>query len=207
LLPRRNPGSSGITELPAEPAAQPQRAPKRELATPWWESGFQQDAQPAQPPRPAQPAPAKAASDTSAFFASRAQAAKPAAPSVEPAGPADDDVIYQRMLSEMMGDPHELANSPDLDWNSVWDRGWSLAADAADKPVQSHTEHGLPVRAPGARLVPGAAVPDSEGSGQPVAANGVRDPAAVRASIGSHFGGVRTGRSHAGEISQEPDQQ
>ncbi len=210
LLPRRNPGSSGITEVPAEPAAQPQRAPRRELATPWWESGFAQDPRPAQPAQ--QPAPVKAASDTSAFFASRAQAAKPATPPAQPAkpaGPADDDVIYQRMLSEMMGDPHELANSPDLDWNSVWDRGWSLAADAADKPVESHTEHGLPVRAPGARLVPGAALPDREDPGQPVAPNGVsavRDPAAVRASIGSHFGGVRTGRSHAGEISQEPDQ-
>ena len=149
----------------------------------------------------------KAASDTSAFFASRAQAAKPAAQPAKPAGPADDDVIYQRMLSEMMGDPHELANSPDLDWNSVWDRGWSLAADAADKPVESHTEHGLPVRAPGARLVPGAALPEREDPGSPGSSErGPRDPAAVRASIGSHFGGVRTGRSHAGEISQEPDQ-
>ncbi len=206
LLPRRNPGSSGITEVPAEPAAQP----RRELATPWWENGFQQDSQPAPPAQPApQPAPATAASDTSAFFASRAQAAQPAAQPAKPAGPADDDVIYQRMLSEMMGDPHELANSPDLDWHSVWDRGWSLAADAADKPVESHTEQGLPVRTPGARLVPGAAVADREDLGQPVAPNGgsaVRDPAAVRASIGSHFGGVRTGRSHAGEISQEPDQ-
>jgi hypothetical protein len=110
------------------------------------------------------------------------------------------------MLSEMMGDPHELANSPDLDWNSVWDRGWSLAAEAADKPVESHTEHGLPVRAPGARLVPGTALHEREDLAQPLAPNGVRDPAAVRTSIGSHFGGVRTGRSHAGEGSQEPDQ-
>jgi signal transduction histidine kinase len=205
LLPRRNPGSSGITEVPAGPAAQPQRASRRELATPWWENGFEQDAQPAQPAQ--QPAPAKA-SDTSAFFASRGQAAKPEQPATT-AGPADDDVIYQRMLSEMMGDPHELANSPDLDWNSVWDRGWSLAAEAADKPVESLTERGLPVRTPGARLVPGTALPDREDLGQPVAPNGVsavRDPAAVRASIGSHFDGVRTARSHAGEISQEPDQ-
>ncbi|WP_033707053.1 hypothetical protein, partial [Mycobacterium avium] len=42
-------------------------------------------------------------------------------------GPADDDVIYRRMLSEMLGDPHDLVNSPDLDWQSVWDRGWTLA--------------------------------------------------------------------------------
>lgn len=59
------------------------------------------------------------------------------------------------MLSEMVGDPHELAHSPDLDWKSVWDHGWSAAAEAADKPVQSRTDYGLPVREPGARLVPG----------------------------------------------------
>jgi hypothetical protein len=124
------------------------------------------------------------------------------------------------MLSEMMGDPHELAQSPDLDWQSVWDRGWSAAAEAEEKPVESHTEHGLPVRTPGARLVPGAAEPDHEEQGQGVAANGgfhpgrqaqhaatVRDPDAVRASISNHFGGVRTGRAHARETSQEPDQQ
>ncbi|WP_415858381.1 hypothetical protein, partial [Mycobacterium tuberculosis] len=32
-------------------------------------------------------------------------------------------------------------------------------------------------------------------------------PDAVRASISSHFGGVRTGRSHARESSQGPNQQ
>ncbi|WP_419679698.1 hypothetical protein, partial [Mycobacterium avium] len=34
-----------------------------------------------------------------------------------------------------------------------------------------------------------------------------RDPEAVRASFSSHFGGVRTGRSHARESSEGPDQQ
>ena len=106
-------------------------------------------------------------SDTSAFFAARPRATgtPPAAPVARPAPPpglgtgaSKDDVIYRRMLSEMMGDPHDLVNSPDLDWQSVWDRGWSLAAEADDKPVGEHTvEHGLPVRTPGARLVPGAA--------------------------------------------------
>ncbi|OOK83980.1 putative periplasmic sensor sensor histidine kinase [Mycobacterium kansasii] len=120
-------------------------------------------------------------------------------------------MIYQRMLSEMMGDPRELAASPDLDWRSVWDRGWSAAAQAQDKPVESRTDHGLPVRTPGARLVPGAAEPEP-GVGphpdrQPPAAAAVRDPDAVRASIGSHFGGVHTGRAHARTTSQEADQQ
>ncbi len=227
LLPRRNPGSSGITEVPAEPAErQPQRH-RRELPTPWWESGT-----PATPVTPAEPepkpAPARTASDTSAFFAARAREsdkpATPAAPSApgpsippapKSATPADDDVIYRRMLSEMLGDPHDLVNSPDLDWQSVWDRGWTLAAAAEEKPVQSRTaEHGLPVRTPGARLVPGAAngtgLPEQEqpaDAREPQHAAAARDPEAVRASFSSHFGGVRTGRSHARDTSQGSDQE
>jgi signal transduction histidine kinase len=225
LLPRRNPGSSGITNVPALPAEPAQRRHRRELATPWWESGVQQE--PEQKPAAA---PVQAASDTSAFFGQSPSrpAAEPATPAAGPSGPArpaapaNDDVIYQRMLSEMLGDPHDLVQSPDLDWQSVWDRGWSLAAAAEDKPVESRTDHGLPVRTPGARLVPGAAsgAPDQEDPDPGVASNGafhpgrqpqhaaaVRDPDAVRASISSHFGGVHTGRSHARESNQGSDQE
>jgi signal transduction histidine kinase len=247
LLPRRNPGSSGITEVPAPPAHKRPRRHRRELAKPWWET--QNQPEPKQSPSETPAAPAAAVSDTSAFFAARsrdagdradAPAAEPASPDASasitsipsipkgPTAPADDDVIYRRMLSEMLGDPHDLANSPDLDWQSVWDRGWSLAAEAEDKPVESHTaEHGLPVRTPGARLVPGAAngvafseedKDDDEDSlvgsnggfhsgRQPQHAAAARDPEAVRASFSSHFGGVRTGRSHARETSQGPDQE
>ncbi|OBI25857.1 ATP-binding protein [Mycobacterium sp. E2238] len=230
LLPRRNPGSSGITEVPAD-ERQPQRH-RRELPTPWWESG-----DPAEPDP--KPAPARTASDTSAFFAARSREADkpaapapsapaqpiPAAPQSDPA-PADDDVIYRRMLSEMLGDPHDLVNSPDLDWQSVWDRGWTLAAAAEEKPVESRTaEHGLPVRTPGARLVPGTAngtalpgqdQPADEGQGtnggthsarEPQHAAATRDPEAVRASFSNHFGGVRTGRSHARDTTQGSDQE
>ena len=130
-------------------------------------------------------------------------------------------MIYRRMLSEMMGDPHDLVDSPDLDWQSVWDRGWSLAAEAEDKPVDERTaDHGLPVRTPGARLVPGAAngvsVSDQQHPGQDdegslVGSNGglhaARDPEAVRASFSNHFDGVRSGRSHARHSSQGPDQE
>jgi signal transduction histidine kinase len=251
LLPRRSPGSSGITDVPAPPAEQLPRRHRRELATPWWEGG--QGVQPAPEPKPA-PARTAAASDTSAFFAARSQSAADrvaetsAPPAAEPASPpaaasiptipegpkgqaapADDDVIYRRMLAEMLGDPHDLVNSPDLNWQSVWDRGWSLAAAAEDKPVESHTaEHGLPVREPGARLVPGAAngtglaepdqpgrenedaqgtlVGSSSGPQQQHAAS-ARDPEAVRASFSSHFGGVRSGRSHAREMSEGSDQE
>ena len=65
------------------------------------------------------------------------------------------------MLSEWLVDPTELAKSSDLNWESVWDHGWSAAEAAEDAPVVSHTDHGLPVRDPGARLVPGTAGPAS----------------------------------------------
>jgi signal transduction histidine kinase len=256
LLPRRNPGSSGIADVSADPAAVPEvprpaelpRRHRRELSTPWWEGS--QPATPAPKPEPkpeprpephVRPARPAAVSDTSAFFAARAQAGatpqatpapeRPAGPAPiaslpkAPEAPADDDVIYRRMLSEMLGDPHDLVNSPDLDWQSVWDRGWSLAAAAEDKPVEEQTEHGLPVREPGARLVPGAANgtgvaegdrPDDD-EGSLVGSNGLgrqpqhsaagRDPEAVRASFSRHFGGVRSGRSHARETSEGSDQE
>ena len=76
--------------------------------------------------------------------------------------PPESDLIYQRMLSEWLVDPHDLARSADLDWKSVWDHGWSAAAEVENVPVQAHTDHGLPVRDPGARLVPGACRPRAE---------------------------------------------
>jgi signal transduction histidine kinase len=213
LLPRRRPGSSGITGVPPEEPVESD---------------------------PEQPA-AQPVSNTSSFFGSRVRfnrenwprpkgelgpAAEVDLPEADDvwtaeAAPAtqapQDDLIYQRMLSEWLVDPRELAHSPDLDWQSVWDRGWSAAAEVESVPVQAHTEQGLPVREPGARLVPGGA--DSEQNGNAhhrasedngLASNGglpsahtpaheapVRDPEAVRASISSHFGGVRAGRSHA----------
>ncbi|MEZ0362295.1 ATP-binding protein [Mycobacterium sp. pUA109] len=241
LLPQRRPGSSGITgapEQPSSPAAEEPK-PQRELPRPWWEKDVGQAVE-----EPAAAAP----SNTAAYFSSRSRtngaasaqepdtaagpdlrdmdalAAELAAP---PAG-SSGDLIYQRMLSEWLVDPHELARSADLDWKTVWDHGWSVAAEVENVPVASHTEQGLPVREPGARLVPGAANPEPapaangtlNGADQryPVASNGGfgtgykprheardRDPDAIRASISSHFGGVRRGRSHARQTSQGSD--
>ncbi|MCV7199636.1 HAMP domain-containing protein [Mycobacterium angelicum] len=169
-----------------EQPEQPRKA-KRELKTPWWEtqqpqqpaatpawkptskpkeasntSAFfahrpsapvQQQAEP--PPKPTpKPPPTPTPTPKPTPAPKPKPEPKPAAKSSDP---ADDDVIYQRMLSEMMGDPHELAQSADLDWKSVWDRGWTAAAQAEEKPVETHTDHGLPVRTPGARLIPGTA--------------------------------------------------
>jgi signal transduction histidine kinase len=138
-------------------------------------------------------------------------AGAPAAPRRAPSLPAEtaaEDLIYQGMLSEWLVDPHQLAHSPDLDWKSVWDHGWSVAAEAEQVPVAAHTEQGLPVRDPGARLVPGAAVADpapQAGRREPQHSAPERDPDAVRASISSHFGGVRAGRSHARHASPGPE--
>jgi signal transduction histidine kinase len=275
LLPRRNPGSSGITDVPARPtvagdaAEHPPRRHRRELPLPWWEKAAQQA-----PERPAarqaseQPA-AQQVSDTSGYFSARSRAARESTsgddggrvaargggtpspeaawgkagqwddafePDSPPADTSAEDLIYQRMLSEYLVDPHELARSADLDWKSVWDSGWSAAAEAENVPIRSHTDHGLPVRDPGARLVPGTAAPeplpsaespvnriaqhraDEEDRENGVASNGgfhqqrkpahaapARDPDAIRASISSHFGGVRAARSHARETNQGPD--
>ncbi|HEU4360100.1 MAG TPA: ATP-binding protein, partial [Mycobacterium sp.] len=130
------------------------------------------------------------------------------APSGLPLGDPEDDLIYQRMLSEWLVDPHELGRSADLDWKSVWDHGWSVAAEVDKVPVVAHTEHGLPVREPGVRLIPGsaAAEPQHDLPADRVArhrADPGRDPDAIRASISSHFDGVRAGRSHAQEADPE----
>ena len=227
LLPRRRPGSSGITGVPAAPPDH--REP------------------PAAPPAAAEPAPeppvAQPVSNTSSFFGSRvrynrenrirpeseppAPAAQPEPPEVDdvwaaaPAAAAEspeDDLIYKQMLSEWLVDPRELAHSPDLDWQSVWDHGWSAAAEAEDAPVQAHTEQGLPVRDPGARLIPGGSEPNGNAhhraddnvttnGGNHTPAHRLRDPDAVRTSMTSHFGGVRAGRSHARDDDQGSDRE
>jgi signal transduction histidine kinase len=266
LLPQRNPGASGISDIPA-----PLAAPATEYSQDEWpaEDLWPVDSMPAhtgEPARwdqPAAPEPdvARAPIDTSAFFASRAQAASNGAPTppaaeeprprppgqAQPPAAAEqpqseaarhavheltanagaDDAIYQKMLSDWLVDPTDLAKSEDLNWESVWDHGWSAAAAAEDAPVAEHTEEGLPVREPGARLVPGAV--DSAGAARafggghhlnggahrgddsddqvPSAAEfgtaggpiPARDPEAVRPSISNHFDGVRAGRSHAQE--------
>jgi signal transduction histidine kinase len=242
LLPRRRPGSSGITAVPAD---QPDRPSRRKPPL----RRREKVVEPIAEPPAAQPA-----SNTSSFFGSRVRftrqqptEAEPVAPEpaiasdvqelddawpAETAAPSSEspetDLIYQRMLSEWLVDPRDLARSADLDWKSVWDRGWSAAAEVENVPVQAHTDHGLPVRDPGARLVPGGAGPEHNGiagvahhradedNGAP--SNGgfhsgrkpaheapVRDPEAIRASMSSHFGGVRAGRSHARDRDQGPD--
>lgn len=227
LLPQRNPGASGISDIPSAPIevrSDQQRPPAREWPAEHW---------PAEPARsteepqrwqlPVESSERPVPTDTSSYFAAKAQAARhePAADAQRPEpAPATDDAIYQSMLSEwLIDDPFKLANSVDLDWQTVWDQGWSAAAAAEEAPVAEHTDEGLPLRQPGARLVPGAAASgenghhgrnggahrgadaDMIGDADEALDTGPivipRDPEAVRNSIVSHFGGVHAGRAHA----------
>ena len=242
-----------VEELPVEPSSEPVSQDESEYEVEA-ESEVSYDLEPEadyepepwEEPVAEQPRPTPV--DTSAFFASRVHATTNGAHEPEPETESDisdvsdtsdiseisdadasttagsEDAIYQRMLSEWLVDPTDMAKSSDLNWQSVWDHGWSVAEAAEDSPVETHTEHGLPVREPGARLVPGAAsVPrhgtnggytnggahrsvDDEDAVESAAefstgahAIPVRDPEAVRASMSSHFSGVHAARSHAQE--------
>jgi hypothetical protein len=232
LLPQRSPGASGISGSKVSEDLPSESEPEPEI------EDFEEEAEPEAWEEPVAEEPRQAPVDTSAFFASRAQASTNGIHEPEPeheelpqiadaevsSTAGADDAIYQRMLSEWLVDPTELANSSDLNWESVWDHGWSAAEAAEDAPIESHTEHGLPVRDPGARLIPGRASAEVHGANGGYSNGGahrshdeddevesapefsagahaipVRDPEAVRASMASHFGGVHAARSHAQE--------
>jgi hypothetical protein len=219
-LPRRDPGASGIVGVPG---AQPQigvppepRIPadtsafftlREQAAEPW---GAGRDEQSVEHPHEEREAAGQheAAPDE--------QQPKPAGtrPPSSPLG--DTDVIFQKMVSEWLIDPTDLMK-PMQSWESVWDSGWAAAAHAEEAPIEQRTDQGLPVREPGARLVPGSA--ESPTDDRPNGAHrradddyGVapdaepfarRDPDAVRTSLSSHWSGVRAGRSHTREDSPE----
>ncbi|MFN3006223.1 ATP-binding protein [Mycolicibacterium wolinskyi] len=243
LLPQRSPGASGISEMPgslapAEPAAAADTPEAAEEPAGEWPQQW-----PADPNEADRPAPPNAVpTNTASFFASRtaatngvhppaelAETYEPEQPAEEPASTSGDgDAIYQSMLSEFAIDPATHVRSSDLDWKTVWEKGWSVAAAAQDAPVEQHTEEGLPMRTPGARLAPGGVaavtgVPDepngrhrnggahrNDNGAEAVASadepdSGIfavfqpRDPEAVRASMSNHFSGVHAGRLHARE--------
>ncbi|AKS35570.1 sensor histidine kinase [Mycolicibacterium goodii] len=197
LLPQRNPGASGISEMPGA-FARPEPAQAAEEPQGEWPQQWPEPEE----PQVAAPQANGAPTNTSSFFASRARvetngtqsngaqtngvhtngvhtngvhtngvhtngaadtfsgffAAGPAENQHAGRGvPAPDagDSIYQSMVSEFAIDPTTHARSADLDWQTVWEKGWSVAAAAQDAPVDQHTAEGLPMRTPGARLVPG----------------------------------------------------
>lgn len=76
----------------------------------------------------------------------------------------------------------------DRAWTSTEvEAGWQRADTVADTHDEATNDAGLPVRRPGARLVPGSVA-------KPVGAAG-RDPEAIRARLSAHKAGVRRGRT------------
>lgn len=192
-LPKRRPGASGVEG-------------HRSLS-----SGPADTATPSPVERKMNGAP----SDTSSFFGARpaARAARDTGvgdsqpdtrsertipPPPDPlAPPAQTVPIYQRMVSEWLVDPATGQGRARL-WSSPADAGWAAAESATEAQVRSRTESGLPVRKPGARLVPGA-VDTARGPAHrrdaALSAVPPRSPEAVRDRLTSHFTGVRTGRA------------
>ena len=211
------------TPPPDQPPAPPVRAPQPTNTAAFFAS--RQQAAAASGPSPAQNgvhqpprAPEPVVAPEPQSVPEPAPAARETAAAAAAAADDSDGSIFSKMLSEwLIDDPHELASSTDLDWQTVWDKGWSAAAAAAEVPVEQHTEHGLPMRQPGARLVPGAAQDDDgldlttarRRNGGDEGFDGLdesapdslgfthRDPNVVRSTISSHFGGVHAGRTHA----------
>ncbi|MGW6425441.1 ATP-binding protein [Nocardia sp. NPDC055053] len=98
--------------------------------------------------------------------------------------------IYQRMVSEWLVEPASAAaesGGNGASWSSPGDAGWSAAASAGSPPTSSRTVGGLPIRKPGAQLVPGGLTPAEEA--------GARDPEEIRNNLTRHLSGVRSGRA------------
>ncbi|MFD6894224.1 ATP-binding protein [Rhodococcus sp. NPDC060086] len=113
--------------------------------------------------------------------------------------------IFSDMMSDWLVDP---TNLPDdrrkREWHSVADSGWQAAQRAADVPVEEHTTSGLPRRAPGERLVPGAVREPATAEQRALRR---RDPESIRANLSRHQQGVRNGRSSATTSNRENNEQ
>nr|WP_280388208.1 ATP-binding protein [Nocardia wallacei] len=101
--------------------------------------------------------------------------------------PGPTTPIYQRMVSEWLVEPS--SSSPAEMWNSPADEGWAAAADAVRPPTDARTTGGLPIRRPGAQLVPGGLAPATDA--------GAPDPEEIRNNLSRHLSGVRSGRADA----------
>ncbi|WP_254205171.1 sensor histidine kinase [Nocardia alni] len=100
--------------------------------------------------------------------------------------PVAESPIYQRMVSEWLVEPS--TNEPVEAWSSPADAGWALADQASrPAPTSNRTTGGLPIRNPGAQLVPGSLAPTTD--------SGAPDPEEIRENLSRHLSGVRSGRA------------
>ncbi|WP_405178264.1 ATP-binding protein [Nocardia sp. NBC_01377] len=100
--------------------------------------------------------------------------------------------IYQRMVSEWLVEPASSGSDGSDDitpWTSRADEGWAAAAEASNPTTSGRTSGGLPIRQPGAQLVPGGLAPAEEAN--------TRNPDEIRNSLTRHLSGVRSGRADA----------
>ncbi|MBB5914633.1 signal transduction histidine kinase [Nocardia transvalensis] len=113
--------------------------------------------------------------------------AEPSPSSAEPGKREPATPIYQRMVSEWLVEPSAAA--PAEMWTSPADDGWAAAAGATRPATTDRTTGGLPIRRPGAQLVPGGLTPADQG--------GAPDPEEIRNNLSRHLSGVRSGRADA----------
>ncbi|MFI9510400.1 ATP-binding protein [Nocardia sp. NPDC052566] len=107
---------------------------------------------------------------------------------LQPVAGASPTPIYQRMVSEWLVEP-ATSQAPADAWTSPADAGWMAAEDASHPTPSARTVGGLPIRRPGAQLVPGGLAPAEEA--------GTRDPEEIRNNLTRHLSGVRSGRADA----------
>lgn len=93
--------------------------------------------------------------------------------------------IYQRMVSEWLVEPS--ASESTGAWSSPADAGWAAAEEASKPTLEHRTSGGLPIRNPGAQLVPGGLTPPADA--------GAPDPEEIRSNLSRHLSGVRSGRA------------
>ncbi|MEV0297244.1 ATP-binding protein [Nocardia sp. NPDC050710] len=111
---------------------------------------------------------------------------------LRPVNPETPTPIYQRMVSEWLVEPASAGSEGgggDTPWTSPADAGWAAAAEASNPTTSGRTSGGLPIRQPGAQLVPGGLSPAEE--------TNTRNPDEIRNSLTRHLSGVRSGRADA----------
>ncbi|WP_378734082.1 ATP-binding protein [Nocardia brasiliensis] len=107
---------------------------------------------------------------------------------LQPVAGASPTPIYQRMVSEWLVEP-ATSQATETTWTSPADAGWMAAEEATRPTPTGRTSGGLPIRTPGAQLVPGGLAQEDE--------PGARDPEEIRTNLTRHLSGVRSGRANA----------
>ncbi|MGY2010725.1 ATP-binding protein [Nocardia gipuzkoensis] len=157
------PATGPAPAVPSQPPA-PQTTARSGLP-------IRKPAVPADPPQEAAPEPATVTSSR-----------------LQPVAGASPTPIYQRMVSEWLVEP-STSQSPESTWSSPGDAGWLAAEDASHPTTTARTVGGLPIRRPGAQLVPGGLAQAEDA--------GARDPEEIRNNLTRHLSGVRSGRANA----------